>query len=163
MDRRKTTSTRLSPETRKQLERSAAVSGRSLAQEIELRLDQSFLDEDALSREFGSADNYRVSKLLFAVVPIIEAETGHSWREHGLTFTQVASAWAVILEVLRSQASKPPGGLFDAGAAAIGREEAIGLIQERIEDLVRRPSTVSKSEALARALMKDAPAPKKKK
>jgi hypothetical protein len=159
-DKRKTLTTRITERTRARLDEAAAVSDRSLSQEIEFRLERSFLDEDGLNREFGGADNYRVSKLLFAVVPIIEAGTGRSWREHGPTFNQVASAWATILEVLRSQASKSLGGLFGVGDASIGREKAIALMEQQIEDLVRRPS---KSEALARALMKDAPAPKEKK
>ena len=159
-EKRKTLTTRITEKTRARLEEGAAASDRSLSQEIEFRLERSFQDEDALNREFGGVDNYRISKLLFAVVPIIEADTGRSWREHGPTFSQVASAWATILEMLRSQASKSSGGLFGVGDANIGREKAIALMEQRIEDFVRRPS---KSEALARALMKAAPAPKEKK
>jgi len=39
---RKTTSTRITPEVRARLDEAAASSGRSLAQEIEIRLEQSF-------------------------------------------------------------------------------------------------------------------------
>ncbi len=47
VDRRKTTSTRITPETRAKLEATAAQSGRSLAQEIEFRLEQSFEEDEA--------------------------------------------------------------------------------------------------------------------
>ena len=70
-------------------------------------------------------------------------------RQDGATFAQVASAWAAILEVLRGQTSKSPGGAFDVGAEIAGREKAIALMHERIEDLLRQPRW---SEALAKAL-----------
>ena len=120
----------------------------------EFRLEQAFLDEHTRYDEFGGVENYRVAKLLFGVVPIIEADTGHSWRQDGATFTQVAGAWAAILEVLRGQASKSPGGAFDVGAAIAGQKKAIALMHERIEDLVRQPSW---SDALVKALMRHEP------
>ena len=154
---------RVTADLKRKIEEGAAASGRSQSQEAEFHLERAYLDINARIEEFGGADNYRIAKLLFAVVPIIEADSGHSWREHGPTFNQVASAWGTILEVLRRQASKSSGGLFGVGDASIGREKAIEVMQERIEDLVRQPKTISKSNAIARALIKVAPVPEKKK
>ena len=49
-DKRKTLSTRITVETRRQLDKAAKDSGRSLAQEVELRLDRSFQRDDADDR-----------------------------------------------------------------------------------------------------------------
>lgn len=95
---RKTTSTRITPEVRVLLEEAAALSGRSLAQEIEIRLEQSFQDEGVISRELGGADNYDLAKLLFAVVRLVETETGRSWRNHRPTFQQVTSKWSIFFQ-----------------------------------------------------------------
>ena len=46
VDKRKTVSTRMTPETRAKLDAASEQSGRSLAQEIELRLERSFLVDD---------------------------------------------------------------------------------------------------------------------
>jgi hypothetical protein len=56
-DRRKTTSTRISPATRARLESSAERNGRSLAQEIEYRLDMSFDSERLIAEAAGGAEN----------------------------------------------------------------------------------------------------------
>ena len=53
--KRKTLSTRITAETRKRLDMAAEASGRSLSQEIELRLEQSFLI-DRLGIEIGDFD-----------------------------------------------------------------------------------------------------------
>lgn len=65
-DRRKTTSTRITPETRAQLEEAAAQTGRSLAQEIEFRLEKSFLTDDARFAQFGGKEKFTLCRL-FAV------------------------------------------------------------------------------------------------
>ena len=63
-DRRKTTSTRITPETRAQLEEAAAQTGRSLAQEIESRLERSFLDQEAVYQAFGGKKSYEFCRVL---------------------------------------------------------------------------------------------------
>ncbi len=65
-DRRKTTSTRITPETRAQLEEAAAQTGRSLAQEIEFRLEKSFLTDDAKFAEFGGKEKFSLCRF-FAI------------------------------------------------------------------------------------------------
>ncbi len=144
---------RVTADVKMKLEDAATDSGRSQSQEAEFRLEQSFLDEHTRYDEFGGVENYSVEKLLFGVVTFIEAETGHSWRQDGLTFKQVAGAWGAILEILRGQASKSPGGAFDVGAAIAGQKQAIALMHRRIEDLVLHPPQPSWSDALVKALM----------
>jgi hypothetical protein len=71
-DKRRTLSTRITEETRAKLDGAAANFGRSLSQEIEFRLDQSFKIEE----EFGDPDTQRFLRLLAAVRP--HSEWTHS-------------------------------------------------------------------------------------
>ena len=64
VDRRKTTSTRVTPETRGKIEEAAAQSGRSLAQEIEFRLEQSFLGTDFEALGLGGRGNIGFLRLM---------------------------------------------------------------------------------------------------
>ena len=74
MDRRKTTSTRITPETRGQIEEAAAQSGRSLAQEIEFRLEWSLQQE----ADSGGRQLHGLLRLLIGAAEIIQARTGKS-------------------------------------------------------------------------------------
>jgi hypothetical protein len=55
---------RTTAETRERLEASAAASGRSLAQEVEYRLEQSFSWEEVVERAFGGPDVRRIVELV---------------------------------------------------------------------------------------------------
>ncbi len=63
-DRRKTTSTRITPETRRQIEEAAAQSGRSIAQELEFRLELSFLRTDIEAVGLGSPNDIGFLRLM---------------------------------------------------------------------------------------------------
>ncbi len=92
VDRRKTSSTRFTPETRARLEEAAAQSGRSLAQEIELCLEQAFLKEDALGgRQFRA-----LFGLLGNAAVLIEKKTGKSCFEDRNTWVAVQGAWTEL-------------------------------------------------------------------
>ena len=97
VDRRKTTSTRITPETRAQLEAAAAHSGRSLAQEIEFRLERSFLDEDARNREMGGQELRALFRMLGAAAEIIETRTGKSWSKDWDTAHSVYLGWQHLI------------------------------------------------------------------
>ena len=97
VDRRKTTSTRITPETRAQLEAAAAHSGRSLAQEIEFRLERSFLDEDARNREMGGKELQALFRMLGAAAEIIETRTGKSWSKDWDTAHAVYLGWQHLI------------------------------------------------------------------
>ena len=75
LDRRKTTSTRIKPEVRSQLERRLAVSPIPGA-EIELRLEQSFVEYDARLRGFGSEERLPLLRALGLAVEMVEMTTG---------------------------------------------------------------------------------------
>lgn len=58
--RRSTLSVRLTPEGRERLEQAASASGRSLAQEVEMRLEKSFSEDGLLDEIFGSNRHSRL-------------------------------------------------------------------------------------------------------
>lgn len=58
--RRATLSVRLTPEGRERLEQAASASGRSLAQEVEMRLEKSFDEDGFLDAMFGSSRHSRL-------------------------------------------------------------------------------------------------------
>jgi hypothetical protein len=90
--RRHLISVRTTQSFKEDLEAAAARSGRSLAQEAELRLERSFEQQTimkeilaASKREmiesFGGADHYQIAKIFNAIRAQVERETGKSWRE----------------------------------------------------------------------------------
>ena len=92
-DRRKTTSTRITPETRAKLEAAAAQSGRSLAQEIEFRLEQSFEGDEAL----GGRQLRALFGLLGNAANLIEQQTGKPYFEDWRTYVAVRAAWQHLI------------------------------------------------------------------
>ncbi len=116
VDRRKTTSTRITPETRARLEEGAAQSGRSLAQEIEFRLEQSFAEEKSQSfiatvaaggvyASCGRDDIFLVARLLATAIQMIEARTGKIWMDDPEAHRQTQEAAIKVLDAFR-----PPAG-----------------------------------------------------
>lgn len=88
-EKRKTLTTRITDETRTRLEKASRASGRSLAQEVELRLEQSFSVDEAL----GGKDTHAVLRMFGAVATLIEGRTGKSWRSDWETAVAVQAAW----------------------------------------------------------------------
>jgi hypothetical protein len=72
---------RTTEDIREKLEKAASQSGRSLAQEVEYRLEQSFRDENMIENiltfYFGSKDTI---ELLKKIAPLIEHQMGHSGK-----------------------------------------------------------------------------------
>ena len=63
---------RASLETRKKLEAAVARSGRTLSQEVEFRLEQSFLQDDAKFDDFGGKDKYTLCRLFADSANLLE-------------------------------------------------------------------------------------------
>ena len=63
---------RTTPKTRGQLERAAAESGRSLVQEVETRLERSFLSDDAKFDDFGGKEKYALARLFAVSADLLE-------------------------------------------------------------------------------------------
>ena len=152
VDRRKTTSTRITPETRAQLEAASAHSGRSLAQEIEFRLEQSFKTEEqardiaaqtagAIYGSFGSFPTFQAMRLLAEAISLTENRTGKSWETDPNTFEAVRRTCGHIFQVFRPHAdSAARSGLFELGTAVteaehLGAEVAKKVVSDWVERL----------------------------
>jgi hypothetical protein len=97
-DKRFTLTTRITESTRKRLEAAVANSGRSLSQEIELRLDQSFRDDVA----WGGARTKALLQIL-ASMSQLHGPYSHDddWLKDKLYFNEVLHKWYQYFENLR--------------------------------------------------------------
>jgi len=116
-------STRIREDTRKALEEAAAVSGRSLSQEIEYRIRRSFDNDRIISEKFGSRQNYALLRLLASLFD--HAPNEHrSWLHDPDNFNHVCDSIARILLALNPSAVGAPDerdqffGLLNASAIA---------------------------------------------
>ena len=93
-------------DTRAKLEKAAKESGRSLAQEIEFRLEQSFRDKAALIEAFGGRKTYDVLRVLGSVAAQIQTRTGKTtadWK----TGLAIGRAWKLLIH---DWVPRPPPG-----------------------------------------------------
>ncbi len=146
VDRRKTTSTRITPETRARLEEGAAQSGRSLAQEIEFRLERSFAEEKSqaeISDEavrgfyapFGKLETFLVARLLANAIHTIEAVTGKNWMDDPEAHRQTQEACKTILDSFRPPDGKGPIGIDLIFEGTVGKDAAIKAIKSEFEQM----------------------------
>jgi len=125
----KTFTTRITPETRARLDAAAAESGRSLSQEIELRLERSFQTADALAvaltEAFGrqGATLQRLLRDLMRPSGAYALTAESDWLSDATAFGELEGAFTHFLARLR------PTGTPDRMAEARGRERADRLLR----------------------------------
>ncbi len=140
VDRRKTTSTRITPELRAKLDAAAEQSKRSLAQEVEFRLEQSFAEEksqaefsDAAVRAvyapFGKLETFLVARLLANAIHTIEAVSGKNWMDDPEAHRQTQEACKTILDSFRPSDGKGPIGIDLMYEGTVGKDAAIKAIK----------------------------------
>lgn len=145
-DKRKTITTRITESTRAALDDAANKADRSLSQEIEFRLVQSFSDESArtelLYREAGGSHNYALGKLIAGLAHYIEMMAGAGWTDDSYVFDYLMAGIKEAMSLLRRPEETcgsrrtimmgVPPGLYEAltgGAAAIGEAAALGWLE----------------------------------
>ena len=97
MDKRKTLSTRITSDLRDRLDKSADESGRSLSQEIEFRLEQSFRAEDAYYREFGDKSLYMTMRWFALTLDEAQQITEKPWKKDEETFgIAIKALWTML-------------------------------------------------------------------
>ena len=124
---------RVTAALRKRLERAAETSGRSMSQEAEIRLERSFLEEDAEYKAFGGEDRYRLMKWLALSIQIAEDVTGKNWRRDKETFQMGFAAVTTMIERLTPRSA---GELSDEAAERLGKDLGYRLLQ-KARDLAR--------------------------
>ncbi len=95
--KRSSYNTRIRSDLKARLERDASNVGRSLSEEIEFRLENSVIFDDAMEREFGSAQLQTLFRSMAATVAIIEAKTGKAWTEDWDTGAAVETGWRRVV------------------------------------------------------------------
>jgi hypothetical protein len=85
---------RVTEERRRSLEAAAAKSGRSISQEIEIRLEQSFRDEAAL----GGREMTGLFQMMAGAAVIAEERHRKKWPADSETFQAVREAWLNLLD-----------------------------------------------------------------
>ena len=105
---------RTTKEVRDKLEAAAKISGRSLAQEVEFRLQRSFHDEEALHRDFGGKDRFKLLKWFAISIGVAERITGETWETDPETYRIAEKAMSVVLETGMQESA----GFSDEDAAA---------------------------------------------
>jgi hypothetical protein len=89
---------RTTPSLRTRLEDAAAESGRSLAQEVEARLEASFVSEDQLRERFGSGELQAVFQMLAGATRLIETRLGTDPLTDFRGFLALREAWQGLLK-----------------------------------------------------------------
>lgn len=111
---------RATTQLREQLEHAAKLSGRSLSQEAEFRLELSFRDEEARFEAFGGKTNYDTMQTLAGFVRQVELKTGKSWLSDWQTFSEVKQAWEFFTTLIGPPISIGPQ--VDSGNPDLGPE-----------------------------------------
>lgn len=111
--------TRIRPELRSKLENSAQNSGRSLSQEVERRINDSFIQEGRMEDHFGSVDAYWIMRLIALSmqdtrIPFVK---DNNWRTDPDLFDAAVRVANNVLESIRpgppSSKSKKQATLTD--------------------------------------------------
>ena len=144
---------RTTRELREKIEKNAANSGRSLVQEVEHRLEQSFQNERAQQNQsraiqnaffegLGGREHYPLLVLVGSAVRMVEESSGQKWRQDFETAAQVKEAITTIIEAFSPKATTPAEEVF---AGLRGTE--IGLkILRFAQEVGLSKSTPSKQE-----------------
>ena len=84
--KRSSFNTRITPHLKERLEQEAAINGRSLSEEIEFRLEQSFMFEQAKFSEFGGEENYKKFRTFAGMADLVSETTGKGWDQDADTW-----------------------------------------------------------------------------
>lgn len=119
-DKAATLTTRITPKLRTALDREAKLAHRSLSQEVEWRLRNTFDPElrrdrrDQLAEVFGGHETFALLLLLGQVIQSVEFMTTRKWHDDAYTREQVQQATAEVLTALgpRGEAEPPKSMTF---------------------------------------------------
>jgi len=114
---------RTTDDLRERLERAAQWAERSLAQEVELRLELSLQQEDYLRRTWGS-DIFEIADSLARSLYWIEQKSGKRWSEDDDTFELFSQTTLEVLRAYRERRQPAP-----MSASGTKEEEAKAFAQ----------------------------------
>jgi hypothetical protein len=136
---------RVTPDFKAMLDHAAAQSGRSLAQEIELRLVQSFRDQRIVESTMALAYGERLAAILLTIGTVLKEggpswgfmatqEIGGDWLSNAFAYDQAAKATAHLLEAFRPVGDPAPrtGGGWPPSADEI--HDRLDLLNEQLAE-----------------------------
>ena len=91
---------RLRDAMRTELQLRAAAEGRSLSEEMEVRLERSMLEEAARYEDLGGEGLYSIFRFLGSAAKLVEARTGKSLTADWDTWSAVRAAWRKLIPAL---------------------------------------------------------------
>lgn len=103
-DKRPTLTFRARGDLYEQLKEAALSAERSLSEEIEHRLVESFAGVDQFSKLLGGPHNASLVSTIVTAVRLAEIETGKTWRDDVTTNRAVKTAIARVIELLNEPA-----------------------------------------------------------
>ena len=116
--KRNNVTTRLRDGLKGDLENAAAEEGRSLSEEIEFRLELSFISEKErlahLHHQFGGFDNYAIAKVMARIASQLSDQVFAPWTENEWIYHQVREAFDTFLDGIA-----PPAGAERTGGRFI--------------------------------------------
>ena len=134
-NKRRTLTTRITDRTRQGLERAAAITDRSLSQEIEFRLERSLSDQDARATEraaeFGGEAIYDFMKKLARVAGIVGLKTGADFGKDAYTRAEAISAMKEVLDAFQIKAA---GAATGQGRGFAAGEPSVGSLGKKIAE-----------------------------
>ena len=145
---------RTTREMRERLEAEARASGRSLAQEVEFRLQRSIQKTDYQLEEFGGAVVFKLMKSLAGMASATSKIKGKEWLSDPIVFAWVFGQWCAAISQLRPHPIAPKGApwaqnpwnLLDHIRDA-GTDGAIEVLERFKEDLKDKTLRAALEEA----------------
>ena len=137
-----TFTTRIQPDLRAALDQAAQENNRSLSQEVEKRLDESFKLPARMARDFGPPHIAAFSRLVSEVGQTVEVLTGKRWREDRFTFEALKSAVNILLDRLAAE------GDVQLPERCAASANASDVHSPGLGEQMRRPDGVGSAAAL---------------
>jgi hypothetical protein len=141
---------------RQRLEASASANGRSLTQELEARIVQTFEQGDALVKRFGSAENVRLVMTLGDAINLVETVAGRKLVEDGETLEIARDAVSKVMGLVRSTRAASTAKERPASKAevllSIGARQAVAELAAALPIMATKHSP-EQIEAVAKAMI----------
>ena len=104
---------RTTKETRERLENAAALSGRSLVQEVERRLENYFERDQEIQETFGSRRNYRLMQMIATIITRLEVNgrAGADWLDDPDLFDRARAVVLMVMDSVRPRRERPDTGM----------------------------------------------------
>ncbi|TIW73405.1 MAG: hypothetical protein E5V58_10905 [Mesorhizobium sp.] len=107
-------SSRMAPELKAKLEEAAAARGRTLSDEIQMRLRRTFIDDEKIEEIFGDRETYMLLRVVALAIQLVPGEISfhdQSWLQNPAKFDMAAKTINRLLEAVRPEGDPNQMGL----------------------------------------------------